>query len=257
MSTDPESMDPHAAFRGDAEEGGGLRNRLESLLPNVLRKTVSTGVGARQMTEDVVRGAIGDLKLPKEAVTYLVDLADNTKKEVVRVAAREFREFLESARFNEEMARILTQLSFEIKTEIRFVPNDDRLRPRVESSAKVRNRSDEQAADVAASDSLNDALKAGAQDIAEQMLSRMFRQGGKAAAEDAASSPADRASSVGAHEATRAPKAASPSDASPSDASPSDAKPAKRAAKRSASSKAASQAGTGRRTTSKKPSADD
>jgi hypothetical protein len=251
MSTDPESMDPHAGFRTEGDETGGLRNRLESLLPNVLRKTVSTGVGARQMTEEVVRGAIGDLKLPKEAVTYLVDLADNTKKEVVRVAAREFREFLESARFNEEMARILTQLSFEIKTEIRFVPNDDRLRPRVESSAKVRNRTDEEATDVAASEGLNEALKAGAQDIAEQMLSRMFRQAGKGSADADAtaapgSAPTDASASTGATaDAPEAPEAVA-TDA------PAKKKPVKRAAK----PKAASQARSGRRSTPKKPSAD-
>ena len=256
MSTDPESMDPHAAFRGDVEEGGGLRNRLESLLPNVLRKTVSTGVGARQMTEDVVRGAIGDLKLPKEAVTYLVDLADNTKKEVVRVAAREFREFLESARFNEEMARILTQLSFEIKTEIRFVPNDDRLRPRVESSAKVRNRGDEQSADVAASDTLNDALKAGAQDIAEQMLSRMFRQGGKAAAEEAPASPAATTASSDAPEPIRAPEAEGSTAPAP-DAVASGTTSAKKPTRRTATSKTSAPARTGRRQTSKKSPTED
>ena len=256
MSTDPESMDPHAAFRGDVEEGGGLRNRLESLLPNVLRKTVSTGVGARQMTEDVVRGAIGDLKLPKEAVTYLVDLADNTKKEVIRVAAREFREFLESARFNEEMARILTQLSFEIKTEIRFVPNDDRLRPRVESSAKVRNRGDEQSADVAASDTLNDALKAGAQDIAEQMLSRMFRQGGKAAAEEAPASPAATTASSDAPEPIRAPEAEGSTAPAP-DAVASGTTSAKKPTRRTATSKTSAPARTGRRQTSKKSPTED
>ena len=256
MSTDPESMDPHAAFRGDVEEGGGLRNRLESLLPNVLRKTVSTGVGARQMTEDVVRGAIGDLKLPKEAVTYLVDLADNTKKEVVRVAAREFREFLESARFNEEMARILTQLSFEIKTEIRFVPNDDRLRPRVESSAKVRNRGDEQSADVAASDTLNDALKAGAQDIAEQMLSRMFRQGGKAAAEEAPAPPAATTASSDAPEPIRAPEAEGSTAPAP-DAVASGTTSAKKPTRRTATSKTSAPARTGRRQTSKKSPTED
>lgn len=186
---DGDEMDPHAAFREDGEDSASLRGRLESLLPNVLRKTVSTGVGARQMTEEVVRNAIGDMKLPKEAVTYLIDVADNTKKEVVRVAAREFREFLESARFNDELARMLTQLSFEIRTEIRFVPNDDRLRPSVSSRAHLntgaRGAEDEE---IAAADGINDAIRTGAQDIAEMMLSRVF--GGKDSEEaDAAPAP--------------------------------------------------------------------
>jgi hypothetical protein len=171
--SDPDSTDEDVR---SGDDQGGLRGRLESLLPHILRKTVTSGGGARQLTEDVVRGAIGDMKLPKEAVHYIIDLADNTKREVVRVAAREFREFLDSARFHEELGRILTQLSLEIKTEIRFVPNEDALKPRVSSSATLKNRADGGGgAELEATESVNEAVRSGATELAEMLLQRMFK----------------------------------------------------------------------------------
>jgi hypothetical protein len=161
--------------RGDLEDEDGrhrIRGRIENLLPNSFRRTGT----ARQYTEDVIRNALGDMKLPKEVVTTLVDVADNTKKEVVRVAAREFREFLDSARFNEELAKILTQLSFEIRTEIRFVPNDQALRPMVSTSAQVKSDSGETVeAGPGTTESINEAVRGHATELVEVLLTRILR----------------------------------------------------------------------------------
>jgi hypothetical protein len=50
--------------------------------------------------------------------------ADSTKDKVLEIVAREVREFLAHVNLSEEIARLLTTLSFEVKTEIRFIPND-------------------------------------------------------------------------------------------------------------------------------------
>lgn len=178
-----EGGEPYAEGLEDDAEGAGLRGRLESLLPGVLRRTVASGQGARQMTEEVLRGAISDLRLPKEAVHSLLDIADATKKEVVRVAAREFREFLESARFNEELAKILTGLSLEIRTEIRFVPGGEALKPDVKSKASIHAGDGDAPIEVPSGSSLNESIRSGAQDVAELMLSRLFGRAVDAAAE--------------------------------------------------------------------------
>jgi hypothetical protein len=57
-------------------------------------------------------------------VSYLFSQVDDTKSAVVRGVAREFREFLEATDLAAEMQKALTSLSFEIKTEVRFIPND-------------------------------------------------------------------------------------------------------------------------------------
>ena len=43
---------------------------------------------------------------------------------MVRVVAHEIRDFLEATDISTELQKALTSLSFEIRTEIRFIPND-------------------------------------------------------------------------------------------------------------------------------------
>ena len=159
----------------DETDGSGLRERLESLLPNVIRRTVSTGVGAKQYTEDVIKNALQDRMMPKEVVSYIVDLADNTKGEVVRVAAREFRQFLDSAKFNQELAKVLTTLSFEIRTEIRFIPNDQAVKPSVKTSARMKSSGKPIDAAPGTTEKINDAVRASATELSEMILGRLFR----------------------------------------------------------------------------------
>ena len=40
------------------------------------------------------------------------------------MVAKEIRDVLEQTKFADEITKVLTKLSFEIKTEIRFIPND-------------------------------------------------------------------------------------------------------------------------------------
>lgn len=203
------------------DDTAGLRRRFEALLPSVLKRTMVSGVEAAQATEDVIRGMVGELKLPREVVTYLVDVADNTRREVVRVAAREFREFLESANLTEELVRILTSVSFEMKTEIRFVPNDQRLRPNVRSQVRVRSDGSDEAGEAGNAaaivrdsglvDVLDDMLRAGATDLAERLLRRTRPEGRAADAPPVEARAPDPAAVVDGAGAASADGAASPS----------------------------------------------
>jgi len=67
---------------------------------------------------------------------------DDTKNAILKVVADEIRRFLETSHFADELARILTTLSFEITTTVRFVPNADgrKLRPWIASQARLRRR---------------------------------------------------------------------------------------------------------------------
>ena len=77
------------------------------------------------MSEDGLRQTLSDLKMPKELIQHILQQADHTKRELIQTIARELREFLEVSNFYEEVQRILTSLSFEIRTQIRLVPNDE------------------------------------------------------------------------------------------------------------------------------------
>lgn len=101
-------------------------------------------VGYEKLTEgpENVRNLVSDLKLPKEALSVLLSQLDETKNGLYRAVAREVRDFLEQTNFAEELAKVLTTLSFEVKTEVRFIPNDQRLRATPDVRTKVSVKRD-------------------------------------------------------------------------------------------------------------------
>lgn len=127
-----------------------IRARLEHLVPELVRKTFTAGLGAVYSTEEGIRKIAKDINLP-DVAGYIASSADATKDRVMEVVARETREFLEHINLGEEIAKLLTTLSFEIKTEIRFIPNSDRFigsEPDVKASVRLK-RADEKDGDKA------------------------------------------------------------------------------------------------------------
>lgn len=135
----------HRDARGDLPES--IRQRLEALVPDLVRRTFTAGLGAVFSTEDSIRKMAKDLNVPSVA-GYLGEAADNTKDKVLEIVAREVREFLAHVNLSEEIAKLLTTLSFEVKTEIRFIPNSERytgVEPDVKAAVRVKrtDRDDE------------------------------------------------------------------------------------------------------------------
>jgi hypothetical protein len=118
-----------------------IRHRLERLVPELVKKTFAAGLGAVFSTEEGIR-KIARESLP-EVAGYIASSADGAKDKVFDVIARETRDFLSTLNVSEEIARILTTLSFEIKTEIRFIPNSDRFvgaEPEVKASVRLKRQ---------------------------------------------------------------------------------------------------------------------
>ncbi len=102
----------------------GLKQRLEGLVPEVLRRTLYAGLEAVFTTEEGVRKLANDFSLPKDVARYLIQQTQSSRNELFRIMAAELRIFLEKLNFSEELQRVLTGLSLEITTEIRFVPDE-------------------------------------------------------------------------------------------------------------------------------------
>ena len=116
-----------------------IRQRLEHLVPELVKKTFSAGMGAVFSTEEGIRRLARE-GLP-DVVGYVASSADGAKDKVWEIIARETRDFLSNLNLTEEIAKILTTLSFEIKTEIRFIPNSERLtgaEPDVKASVRLK-----------------------------------------------------------------------------------------------------------------------
>jgi hypothetical protein len=123
-----EDADPHE--RPEGERGEQEKRRLfERVMPEILKRAVERAVesGASRLAEgpENLRNFVQEMKLPKEVLHYLYTQIDDTKNGLYRVVAKEIRDVLEQTQFADELTKVLTKLSFEIKTEIRFIPNDE------------------------------------------------------------------------------------------------------------------------------------
>jgi len=125
--------------REDDEDRDAPRRGFERLLPDLIRRGVEAGLERLGRTDDSLRNFIAQSKLPKEIASHLLAQIDETKNGLFRVVAKEIRDFLENTNVAEEIKKALTSMSFEIKTEVRFVPNESGgTKPDVKAEVKVQ-----------------------------------------------------------------------------------------------------------------------
>lgn len=139
----PDESEPRVS--ADTDENERERRWSEGVLRDTLRKAVEkgieAGVGTLRSADSALRGVTQDGKLPKEVIGYLFASVDETKNALVRGVAKEVRDFLEATDIAGEFYRALTSLSFEVKTEIRFIPNDaGGVRPQVKARAVQKRK---------------------------------------------------------------------------------------------------------------------
>lgn len=137
--------EPPASTPGTSQSADRDRRRLERILPLIIKRALETGLGKLAEAPEHARNLAGDLRLPKEILSLILSQFDDAKNGLYRVVAKETRDFLEHTNFAEEFARVLTTLSFEIKTEVRFIPNDSRLGATPDLRARVRVKKNEKA----------------------------------------------------------------------------------------------------------------
>lgn len=89
---------------------------------DLARKVALAGMGAFFMTEEGVRHLAAQLKVPKEALHYVVSQAEKTKEELGRVLSEEIRRFFQSETLRSEFLKVLSGMTVEIKAEVRMVP---------------------------------------------------------------------------------------------------------------------------------------
>ena len=130
----------------DDSDRDAVRKRFaERLVPELIKRVVDASVVKLSEQPENLRHFVQELRVPKEMGTYLIGQIDETKNGLYRAVAGEIRGFLEHTNLADELTRALTKLSFEIRTVIRFVPNDSTEhtfpKPKVESEVVVNEGS--------------------------------------------------------------------------------------------------------------------
>ena len=113
--------------------------KLSGLVPDIVRRAVLTGVGALFMTEEGIRNLVGEMKLPKDALAFLLSQADKTRSEVARVVTQEVRRFLESETLRREIWKVLTGVTLEVNATIQLKPSGE---PGIRAKVKSKKKSD-------------------------------------------------------------------------------------------------------------------
>ena len=110
---------------GDDDDGppdfrGGDESDLKSLLPKTLHKALVTGVSAVLMTEEGIRNALSDMRLPKEAIAYVVQHTERSRKEVFSALSHEIKRYLSGIDLAGALRKALTGLKVEVRADIHF-----------------------------------------------------------------------------------------------------------------------------------------
>jgi hypothetical protein len=100
------------------------RESRAGFVPEFVRKVAVAGLGALFMTEEGIRSLAGQLKLPKEVLGYILGQAEKTKDEVGRVVSEELRRFLQSEKLRDELLKLVSGMTIEVKAQIRLVPHE-------------------------------------------------------------------------------------------------------------------------------------
>ena len=125
---------------GDDEAAG---RGLGGFVPDAVKRALLTGVGALFMTEEGIRNFVGEVKLPKDAVNFLLSQAEKTRGEVTRVITQEVRRFLESETLRRELLKIMSSMTLEVKASIKLKPSGE---PEVTGKVRVRKDGEEEEA---------------------------------------------------------------------------------------------------------------
>jgi polyhydroxyalkanoate synthesis regulator phasin len=149
-STDPDPKEvagAHGQLGSSREQASFLAKAYESLVPEVLRKTVLLGLGGVAMTEEGVRRVLSDLRLPREEarrlIEYLSEQSQRSKAELMTLVSSEIRGLFRTLNVEQELRRVLSEMRIKIQAEITFEPrNGSQAASRVDLSYETREPPD-------------------------------------------------------------------------------------------------------------------
>jgi hypothetical protein len=99
------------------------RGRLDGI-PEALKKALAAGVGAVFLTEEGIRNMVSDMKLPKEALSYLMAQTDRTRRDLFEAVSKETKKYLRSKDLEKLLSQMLEHFTIEVKAEIKFKTKD-------------------------------------------------------------------------------------------------------------------------------------
>ena len=108
-------MNDELEFDDDDDKRADDSSFAGRVIPDMVKKAIMGSMGS----------SLSDMKVPKEAMGYIVSQVDKSKREVVNSLARELRSFLQELELQEIISSALEGTTFEINTTIRVLRDDE------------------------------------------------------------------------------------------------------------------------------------
>lgn len=87
-------------------------------IAEIAKKLVAVGVGAAFLTEESIRSALGEVKLPKEMLNSLLQNASKTKEVIADQVTKEIVRIISKIDIVKEASRFAEEHKFNIQIEI-------------------------------------------------------------------------------------------------------------------------------------------
>lgn len=105
----------------------GEENRVEdgkSLLSEALKKVFTVGVSAAFLTEESIRGYLGEMKLPKEVLHVLLQSASKSKDEITQRMSKEVVSMIQRIDLVKEFSKFTENHKFKITAEVEILKKE-------------------------------------------------------------------------------------------------------------------------------------
>jgi len=112
-----DGRDPGAQPSGRVSDST-IRKTLDSFLPEMVKRALFLGAGMLFMTEEGVRKVLGEINLPREAVSYVIKQSDKSKKEFFTIFQRELNRFLSRVDVTRLSKEVLDGISVEVQAKV-------------------------------------------------------------------------------------------------------------------------------------------
>lgn len=87
-------------------------------IADMAKKVFAVGIGAAFLTEESIRNALGEMKLPKDIATTLIQNATKTKEVIANQVTKEIVNIISKIDIVKEASRFVEEHKFKISAEI-------------------------------------------------------------------------------------------------------------------------------------------
>ncbi len=110
----------------DSRSGGSgssdFRFDLKSQVADAVNKILLTGVGTVFLTQEAVKGLLGEVKLPKELMSALLENASKQKQEFFQIIAKEAASVFSRIDVAKEIQKAIEGHTVQINIQVSFDP---------------------------------------------------------------------------------------------------------------------------------------